>query len=378
MITVPMYDHAAHYKQYRNDLDEARHRVLERGLLDWGPEVPAFESEFAEWLGSAHAVTTNSGTAALKVAMLSLGIGPGDEVITVPNSDISSTSAIHHVGAKAVWVDVEADTMNLDPALLEAAITPRTKAILPVHMYGHPADLPAISEIATNHGLYLIEDACLALGASIDGRAVGLWGHASCFSFAPSKHLGAFGNGGVVVTNDPEVAEKMRQFAGYGQPRERHYRTDPTGGFLEHRVEGLNERLDELQAAMLRAKLPHLHEFIWSRRNHAEVYRSSWGSLSFELPVERLGCVHSYRNYVLRAENRDRVRTALADAGIATGTPYVPPLHLQPVYQSLGYGPGSFPVTEAAAQELFSVPVSPELTSVQRDHLIEQVKALSD
>jgi dTDP-4-amino-4,6-dideoxygalactose transaminase len=245
-------------------------------------------------------------------------------------------------------------------------------------MYGHPADLTAISEIAERHGLYLIEDACLALGATCDGRQAGLWGHAACFSFAPSKHLGAYGNGGVAVTDDPDIAEKMRQFAGYGQARERHYRTDLAGGFLEHRVEGLNERLDELQAAILRAKLPHLHQFIRSRRQNAEAYQSAWASLSFELPSERPGCIHSYRNYVILTEDRDRVRGALADAGISTGTPYVPPLHLQPVYRSLGFGPGSFPVIEAAADRLLSVPVSPELTPEQRDHVIEAVQALAD
>lgn len=370
-MRVPGYDLAAQYRALKNDIDAAVYRVLESGRLDWGTEVPAFEAEFAQWVGVKHAVGTNSGTAALKIALLALGIGPGDEVITVPNSDISTTSAIHHVGAQSVWIDVDPDTLNMDPSLLEDAITPRTRALLPVHLYGHPADMPALSEIAQRHNLFIVEDACLALGASIEGQPVGSWGDITCFSHAPSKHLGAAGSGGTAVTNDAELAERMQLYAGYGQPRERTYNRSVAGRPQHMLVEGVNERLDELQAAILRAKLPHLEKRIELRRDNAKAYTATLENSSIRLPVERPGYRHTYRNYIIRVPDRERVQRELAEAGITTGLLYVPPLHLQPVYEArFGYKRGSFPVTEEACDTLISIPIGPEVTPRQRDHVI--------
>lgn len=374
-MRVPMYDHTAAYYSLKTEIDAALQQLLARGRLDWGIKVPAFEAEFAQFVGVKHAIGTNSGTAALKLALLALGIGSGDEVITVPNSDISSTSAIHHVGAQAVWVDVEPDTFNMDPHLIEAAITPRTRAILPVHLYGHPADMPALQAIAEQHDLYIIEDACLALGANIDGHPVGTWGHATCFSHAPSKHLGAYGSGGTVVTNDDSLAERIQLYAGYGQPQERTYDKSKARPGQLMLVEGLNERLDELQAALLHVKLPYLAHEIEMRCDHAKAYSLAFKGSAIEPPVERPGYRHTYRNYIIRVPRRDHVLQKLSEAGIAAGLLYVPPLHLQPAYERFGFKRGSFPVTEAICDTLISIPVWPGLTETQRDYVIETLQA---
>ena len=360
-MSIPFYDHAAVHRELRPELDAAAARVLGGGRLDWGPEVPAFEAAFAQWLGVARAVGTNSGTAALKVALLGLGIGPGDEVITVPNSDIGSTAAIHHAGAAAVWVDVEPDTGNIDPAEVEAAITPRTAAILPVDLYGHPADMPALRAIAGRHGLAIVEDACLALGASIDGRGVGRWADVTCFSFAPSKHLGGFGSGGGAVTDDTALARRMERFAGYGQDRERHHRDGLAAPLLEHRCEGLNERLDELQAALLKVKLPHLRGIVDGYVVRAAAYTGALARTPVRTPVVRPGHVHTFRNYVVHLEERDRVRHRLAQGGIATGLHYAPPLHRQPVYRERAAAKRPFPVADRLGATLLSLPIGAHL-----------------
>lgn len=368
-----MYDHAATYREQRAAFHEAFERVLSRGVLDWGPEVPAFEDEFARWLGVEHAVATNSGTAALKVALLALGVGPGDEVVTVPNSDIATTSAIHHVGAKVVWVDVEPDTFAMDPGRLDAAIGPATKAILPVHLYGHPADMPALRAIADRHGIPIVEDACLALGSRVGDAPAGKWGTAACFSFAPTKHLGAFGSAGMVVTDDGALADRMRLLIAYGQPRERHYSATPLP--LRHLADGLNERLDELHAALLRVKLPHLEGRTDRRKAHAARYAAALADLPLTLPSTRQGAVHTFRNYVVLSERRDALQRHLHAAGVATGTPYAPPLHLQPAFGRYRLERGAFPVAERAAARLLTLPVAPELTPDQIDYACERVAA---
>ena len=367
-MRVPYHDSLQEYQSLRSEIDASIQRVLQSGRFDWGTEVPAFEREFADLVGVGHAIGTNSGTAALKLALLALGIGPGDQVITVPNSDISTTSAIHHVGAQAVWVDIDADTCNMDPDLVEEAITPQTRALLPVHLYGHPADMQALTTIARRHHLFVIEDACLALGADIDGRPIGSWGDVSCFSHAPAKHLGAYGCGGSVVTNDAEIAERLILYAGYGRPRD----SEAAGGherlFL---VEGLNERLDEVQAAILRAKLPYLPAWIERRRAHAQAYTQAFQGSAIIPPVELPGYRHTYRNYIVRVPERDRVQEMLFEAGITAYPLYAPPLHLQPAYQRLGFRRGSFPVTEDVCDTLIAIPVGPGLTEGQRDYVIE-------
>lgn len=360
-MTIPFYDHAVVYREHEPGLDGALARVLASGRLDWGPEAPAFEAEFAAWLGVGHAVGTNSGTAALKVALLGLGIGRGDEVITVPNSDIGSTAAIHHAGATAVWVDVEPDTGNIDPVQVDAAVTSRTAAILPVDLYGHPADMPALRAIAGRHGLAIVEDACLALGASIDGRGVGQWADVTCFSFAPSKHLGGFGSGGAAVTGDPAIARRMERFAGYGQDRERHYRAGLAPPPLDHLDEGLNERLDEIQAALLRVKLPHLRGILDGYVERAAVYSDALAKAAVRTPVVRSGHAHTFRNYVVHLAERDRVRGRLAEKGIATGLHYAPPLHRQPVYREMPAARRPFPVADRLGDTLLSLPVGPHL-----------------
>ena len=374
-MAIPFYDHAVAYRELKPALDAAVARVLASGRLDWGPEVPAFEAAFADWLGVPRAVGTNSGTAALKVALLALGVGPGDEVITVPNSDIGSTAAVRHVGATAVWVDVEPDTGNIDPVEVDAAVTSRTAAILAVDLYGHPADLPALRAIAGRHGLAIVEDACLALGASIGGRAVGRWADVTCFSFAPSKHLGAFGSGGAAVTGDAALARRMERLAGYGQERDRHYRRDLAAPPLEHLSEGLNERLDELQAAMLQVKLPRLRAVIEGHVERAAVYSEALADVPIRTPPARPGHVHVYRNYVVHLEERDRVRRRLAEAGIATGLHYAPPLHRQPVYQETTAAKRPFPVADRLGDTLLSLPIAPHLGAADCRHVADSLAA---
>lgn len=370
-MSVPFYDHAKLYARRKAEIDGAIARVLSSGRLDWGEEVPAFEREFAAWVGAAHAVTVNSGTAAIKVALMALGVGEGDEVITVSNTDIASSSAIHHVGAKCVWVDVDPLTMTMDLAQAERAITRKTKAILPVDLYGHPADLKAIGELAKRHGLVVVEDACLALGATIEGRKIGTWADVTCFSFAPTKHLGSIGSGGACVTQSADLSERMQMLSGYGQPRSWHRSIGKEGRPLNHLTEGLNERLDELQAAVLRAKLPDVDASLAARRSQAALYGKGFAGTPVVAPGVRAGVDHAWRNYVVRVENRDRVRERLTEAGIGTSMSYAPPMHLQPVYRGYGMGPGSLPVSEHAAERLLNLPIGPHL----EDGMVEEVVA---
>ena len=358
---VPLYDHALTYQLLKSELDAAVERVLASGQIDWGPEAPAFEQDFASWLGAEHVVGTNSGTAAIKAALLALDIGPGAEVITVPNTDVSTTAAIRHVGAQPVWVDVERDTGNIDVRLAADAVSDETKAILPVDLYGHPADLPALRELCDERGLALVEDACLALGAAVDGRAVGQWADITCFSFAPSKHLGAFGSAGAAATNDPDLAQRLRAIVGYGQARERHYDRALAGGELRHVAAGLNERLDEIQAALLRIKLPQLAERIDGYIDRARVYSERLAGADLQLPTVRPGYRHTFRNYVVHVGDRNRVQAALAARQIATALPYAPPLHLQPAFTDLGYVRGQFPIAEQLGETLMGLPIGPHL-----------------
>lgn len=364
-MRVPLYDHARLYRLQQPELDAAVGRVLASGSIDWGPEAPAFEQAFAAWLGVSHVVGTNSGTAAIKAALLALDIGPGAEVITVPNTDISTTAAIRFVGARPVWVDVEPDTCNMDPHLVEAAISARTRAILPVDLYGHPADLPALREICDRHRLALVEDACLALGAAIGGRRVGQWADITCFSFAPSKHLGAYGSAGAAATDDASLMQRLQSIVAYGQARDRHYQGALAGGELRHETDGLNERLDEIQAALLQVKLPHLSARIDHYIDCARTYSNALSGGNIRLPTVRPGCTHTFRNYVLHVADRQRIQAALAEQEIATAIPYAPPLHMQPAYREMGYVRGSFPVAERSGDRLLGLPIGPH---IEREH----------
>ena len=373
MMAVPFYDHAKLYHRRKEEIDAAIQRVLAGGRLDWGDEVPAFEGEFADWNEAAHAVTVGSGTAALKVALLALGIGPGDEVVTVSNTDVAVSSSIRLTGATVVWVDVDPVTRTMDPVAFEAAITPRTRAVMPVDLFGHPADLGAIVTIARRHGLAVIEDACIALGATIGARKVGTFSDVTCFSFAPTKHLGAYGSAGACLTQDAALAERMRKISGYGQHRSRH-RAIHAGALpqgLHHETDGLNERLDEVQAAILRVKLSDLDATLDARRAQAARYETRLAGSSVATPQVAEGFGHAWRNYVIEVDDRDRIRQALADAGIGTSLSYAPPMHLQPVYAGLGQGPGSFPVTEYSCARLIGLPIGPHLDVSQIDEVCD-------
>jgi dTDP-4-amino-4,6-dideoxygalactose transaminase len=298
----------------------------------------------------------NSGTSALHLALLALGIGPGDEVITIPFTFVATVSAIVYTGAQPVLVDIEPDYYTMDPARLEAAITPRTKAIMPVHLYGQPADMDPILAIAARHGIPVVEDAAQAHGADYRQRRCGSMGQLACFSFYPGKNLGAYGEGGAVVTSDVELARRIRVLRNWGE--ERRY---------EHAVKGFNYRMDGIQGAILRVKLKYLEAWTEARRDRAARYRAALDGTAVRLPEERPEVRHVYHVFAVRVAGRDSWRARLTEAGIQCGVHYPIPVHLQPAHADLGYSTGDFPVSEAVAAEVLSLPVFPELTNAQID-----------
>jgi dTDP-4-amino-4,6-dideoxygalactose transaminase len=356
---IPAHDLVAQYESIHEEIDSAIHAVLAGGEFERGPELWSFEEEFARACAARHGVGAGTGHAALFVALAALGITAGDEVITVANTDISTCSAIGHTGARVVFADIEESTFNIDPAAVEAAITPRTAAIVAVHLYGLPADMPRLREIANRRGLALVEDAALAFGSTVNDAPVGGLGDVGCFSFAPHKILGAYGDGGMITTSDDELAQRARLLGGYGEP----WRESMAGpdGRLTILAEGFHSHLDVLQAAVLRVKLRHVASWIEQRRANAALYDGLLAGAAVATPAVPPGRTHVYRNYVVRCGDRDAVRAELAQHGIETALLYVPSLHRQPIYESLGYGPGSLPVTEAAEEELLCLPVYPEL-----------------
>ena len=346
---LPLVDLRAQFRTIEDEVMAAIRAVLESGQFVLGTETQAFESELAAHSRAAHAVGTSSGTSALHLALLAAGVRPDDEVITVPFTFVATVAAIEYVGARPVLVDVRPDSLTMDPELVEAAITPRTRAIIPVHLYGQPADMGPILEIAGAHGLRVIEDACQAHGAEYEGRRLGSLGDLGCFSFYPGKNLGAYGEGGAVVTNDPDLASTVRTLRHWGQTRR-----------YVHELKGFNYRLDELQAAVLRVKLRHLDAWTEARRAHARRYDQLLTGV-LPTPVEMPYARHVYHVYVVRPTVRERVEQALGEAGVQTVVHYPVPVHLQPAWADLGYGPGSFPVAEQAAREVLSLPMYPEL-----------------
>ena len=362
-----MGDLAAEYRSLQPEIDAAVRRVLERGIYVLGPELEAFENEFAAYIGARHAVGVASGTAALMLALLALDLQPGDEVITVPNTDTPTTSAITHAGGRVVLVDTGPRTFNMDPERLAEAITDRTKVIIPVHLFGRPADLDPIAQIAHERGITLIEDGALAVGAEYGGRKVGTFGVMGCFSLAPGKILGGAGSGGIVVTDDDALAERIRVLRNYGHAE--GMVLDPTDllggtGFVVTE-EGHNERLDEISAAVLRAKLPTLDERIAGRRRAAAQYDQLLAETAVKTPPPDDNIKNVYFAYQILLDNRDEARRFLAERGIATRTHYNPLLHLQPAYAYLGNGPGSFPNAEGAAAAMAGLPVVPQITEEQ-------------
>ena len=367
---VPFYDHAAEYRTIQTEIDDAIQRVLLSGRYERGTEVEAFEAEFASFLGIDHAVTVGSCHDAMHRSLLALGIGPGDEVLTVSNTDLACAVAITRTGAAPVFVDIDPQTYNIDPTRIEAALTPRSRAILVVHMYGHPADLDPILAMARKHNLTVVEDVAIAVGATYKGQRLGTFGDVACFSHAPSKILGNYGDGGTIVTRDARIAESVRRMFIYSEMNDSSIQVGPIrvhGGF-HHTREGVHGRMVELSAAVLRTKLPHIPAWIARRREIAEQYRERLGGLDVTVPREAENGVHVYRNFAVQVSgNRDMVRRRLAERGVETGMHYTPPLHIQPVYRSLGYEPGSLPVTEAVAERIFTLPIYPQLTEAQID-----------
>ncbi len=347
---IPLVDLKAAYRRLQPEIDAAVARVLAGGWYILGPEVEAFEAEFAAYLGVAHAVGVASGTDAVLLALRACGIGPGDEVITVSHTAVATVAAIELCGAAPRLVDIGPVTFTLSPDALAAAITPRTRAVIPVHLYGRPAEMDAILSVTRAHGLLVIEDCAQAHGARYRGRMVGTMGDASAFSFYPTKNLGAMGDGGAVATNRPEVAERLRLLRQYGW-RERYISDAP----------GDNSRLDELQAAILRVRLRHLDEENAARRRLAVVYDDALAGSGVTVTQSRPDDFDVYHLYVARAARRDALQAYLRERGIGTAIHYPVPVHLQPAYARLGYGPGSLPATEEAALSILSLPMYPDL-----------------
>jgi len=345
----PFFDSTTQTAALMAEIQPAMERVIRSQRFILGEEVAAFEREIAGYLGVEHAIGVSSGTDALAIALSALSIGEGDEVITTPYTFFATTGAILRVGATPVFVDIEPDSFNLNAELVAQAVTPRTRAILPVHLFGQMADMQALRAIATRHGLALIEDAAQAIGATLHGKRAGALGDLGCFSFFPTKNLGAFGDGGLVTTNDAQLAELCRSLRGHGFSA-KHF-SQRLGG---------NYRLDALQAAILRVKLPYLEGFNARRRKHAEHY-STAASSSFGLPRELEGRTHVYNQFVVRSPERDALASHLLSRGIQCEHYYPFPIHLQPTCARLGYRVGSLPQAEAAAQQSLALPIFPEL-----------------
>jgi dTDP-4-amino-4,6-dideoxygalactose transaminase len=350
-VPVLMADLRAQYQRIRPEVDAAVARVLESARFIQGEECELLEREFAAFCGVSHARGVANGTDALTLALRAYGVGPGDEVVTVANTFAGTAEAVLLNGAIPIFVDVEADTFTLDPTRLEAAITPRTKVILPVHLYGHPADMEAIGAIAARHGLPVLEDAAQAHGASVGDRRAGALGHAACFSFYPVKNLGAFGDAGMVVSRDAAFVARVRELSDHGSVVK-----------YEHRVLGTNSRIDTLQAAVLRVKLRHLPSWDAERRQRVAAYDAALAGIpGLTLPRERRDAHSAWHLYTVRAPERDALRAALGRQAIATAIHYPKPLHLQPALAALGGRTGDLPVSEALCGEVLSLPLYPEM-----------------
>lgn len=347
---IPFLNLRAQYAKIQGQVEAAALGVLRSGHYVLGEEVSAFEEEFAAYCGTRHAIAVNTGTSALHLALLAAGIVAGDEVITTPFTFVATAAAIRYIGARPVFVDINPKTFNIDTAQIEGAITPRTRAILPVHLYGQMANMNDILLIAAKHGLAVIEDACQAHGALYDGQRAGSLGLSGCFSFYPGKNLGAYGEGGMVVTSNDEQANQIRLLRDWGQDRRYH-----------HVVNGYNYRMDAIQGAVLRVKLRELEAWTEARRAHARHYSKLLGGSAVIIPQENEGSRHVWHIFAVRVEDRDGLRSFLTREGIETGLHYPIPVHLQPAHADLGYFRGDFPHAEAAANSVLSLPIYPEL-----------------
>jgi len=363
---IPFVDLKAQYASIKDEVDTAIQSVLQTSQFTLGPEVAAFEAEFAAYCQAKHGIGVNTGTSALHLALLALNIGPGDEVITVPFTFVATVSAICYAGARPVFVDIDPRTFNIDANSIEAAITDKTKAILPVHLYGQPAEMDPILEIARRHGLAVIEDACQAHGAEYKGRRAGSLGDIGCFSFYPGKNLGAYGEGGMVVTDNPEYARTIRMLRDWGAERKYH-----------HVLKGYNYRMEGIQGAVLRVKLRHLDAWTEARRAAAARYDRLLVGSGVPTPHAMPYARHVYHIYAIRTPYRQAWQEALQAQGIQTGIHYPTPVHLLPAFADLGYARGEFPHAEQAANEVLSLPMFPELTAGQCEVVARAVRGLA-
>ena len=366
-MNIPLVDLAAQYRTIKPEIDTAIQRVLDHTGFILGEEVRSFEQAFASYVGAEAAVGVASGTAALHLALQACGVGPGDEVITTAHTFIATAEPISNLGATPVFADIDPETFNLDPGQVEAAITPRTKAILPVHLYGRPAPMDDLLEIARRHGLRVIEDAAQAHGARYRGRPIGSIADLACFSFYPGKNLGAYGDGGAVSGNDAELIARVRKLRDHGRSTK-----------YEHDEIGYGERLDALQAAILGAKLPHLDDWTEARRAHARRYSSLLAETDVTTPAEDPADRHVFHLYVVRSTRRDALLQHLKGAGVGAGVHYPVPLHRQPAYVARGAGDVSLPHTERAAREVLSLPLYPELTGGQIETVADAVASFAE
>lgn len=370
---IPFVNLSGQYSAAQMEIDEAISRVLQSGWFILGQELDAFEKEFAVYMGGGKAVGVGSGTEALHLSLLACGISAGDEVITVPNTAVPTVSAISFAGARPVFIDIDPKTYTMDPNALEDYLKTKAqnsrsssslpKAIIPVHLYGHPAHMSPIRELAQAHEIKVIEDACQAHGVKYSGKMVGLLGDLSCYSFYPTKNLGAYGDGGMILSSQPELTDQVRRLRNYGEEKKNH-----------NVIKGYNSRLDEIQAAILRAKLKHLDEWNQARRLLAETYSQGLASLPLILPHQAPYAEHIYHLYVIRTEKRDRLQAWLHEKGISTSVHYPRPIHMQPAYQDLGYQPGDFPQAEKCAAEILSLPLYPELAREDVEYIVKEIR----
>lgn len=363
---IPLVDLTRQYTSIKNEIDTAIQPILNRGTFAAGAAVAQFESQFANYCGVRYCIAVNSGTSALHLAMIASGVHADDEVITVPFTFIATAWAVSYVAARPVFVDVEPQTATVDITKVERAISSKTRAILPVHLYGQMADLHPLKEICDRRGLILIEDAAQAHGAEYQGRRAGSYGHVGCFSFYPTKNLGAFGEGGAITTDDEVMAKRLRHLRDHAQIEK-----------YQHEELGFNYRMDELQAAILAVKLRYLDDWNRARTQIAQSFRDKLAQTSLRLPCEVSGRRHVWHLFVVRSSQRDKLRAELSRAGIATGLHYPIPLHLQPAYRYLGYKTGDFPVAEKIAAECLSLPMFPELEKTEIDRICETVASAS-
>jgi len=371
-MTVPVLNLRAQYAGLRNEIDAAVRSVLESGHFVLGPNVAALEQELASFLEVARAISMASGTDALHLGLRALGVQAGDLVLVPPFTFVATASAVSYIGARPVFADIEPDTFTLDPARVSEVLAlkgpgarrmGRVKAMIPVHLYGQAADMESLLSIARAEGIAVVEDAAQAVGAVYRGKRVGGLGDVGCFSFYPTKNLGAMGDGGLATTQNPEFGDRLLRLRVYGG-RQRYL----------HEELGFNSRLDEIQAAVLRVKLGHLGSWTARRQAIAERYRAGLAGLGLVLPMERAGATHVYHQFTVRVPERDAVQRRMAERGVQTAIYYPRPLHLQPMYRDLGYRAGDFPEAERAAREVLCLPIFPELTDMQADEVVDALK----